>query len=249
MSLTKPSLVKLVQKQFRFKLKNFSGMFSTLITLQLIGLLFSLGATSNFYSGGAIVDLEISYYSADIVFVFTILWGFISAVLMKTKAYREDDFAFVTNRLSSNLSNIAFLFSASIVGGVTAILSGYLLKVIAYFFFNFTPIIQTGLVDTPMELLTGMLSASLFIFLFASAGYLIGTLVHLHKSFAYITPVAVIGLLIIGDRGSSGHLLIEAGNFYFNETSFWLFACKILITAGLLLAGSFVVSQRLEVRT
>ncbi|QKY71060.1 hypothetical protein Len3610_17170 [Lentibacillus sp. CBA3610] len=243
-------MAQTVLKQFWFKLKSLAGMISSLIMLQLIGLLFALGASSNFYTGSdGVFDLQISYYSADLVVVFTMLWGFISAITMKTKAYREDDFVFVTNRLSSNLSNIAYLLAASVIGGVTAILSGYLLKVVIYLLFESTPIIHTGLTDSLVELLSGMLAASLFIFMFAGAGYLVGTLVQLHKAFTYITPVAVIGFILLSDRISDGHLLAEVGEFYFNEASLWLLSVKTLVTAGLLLAGSIGISQRLEVKT
>lgn len=246
MSLTRPSLEKAVQKQFRFKLKSFSGMLSSLLILQLVGLLFSLGGTGSFSLGR---DLSIQYYSVDIVVAFTMLWGFISAILIKTKAYREDDFVFVTNRLSSDLSNIVFLLAVSIVGGVTALLSGYLLKVAVYFLFDATPIIHTGLTDAPTAFLTGVLATILFIFMFSSAGYVIGTLTHFHKVFAYITPVAFIGIIILWYQITGNQLLLEAGEFYFQETSLWLFTCKILVTAGLLFAGSILISRRLEVRT
>ncbi|MFD1363600.1 hypothetical protein [Lentibacillus salinarum] len=249
MSLTKPSMAKTVQQQFRFKLKGFAGMFMTLFILQLIGLLFSLTGNASFSSTNAGTELSIQYYSADIVVAFTMLWGFMSATQIKTKAYREDDFIFVTSRLSSDLANIVFLAVTSLLGGITALLSGFLLKVVVYFLFDSTPIIQSGFTDTPGELLTGMLAAAMFIFMLSSAGYLTGTFVHLHKILAYIIPAAVIGLIILWPRITGTHLLPAAGEFYFQERSFWLFTCKMMVTTGVLLAGSIVISHRLEVRT
>lgn len=249
MSLTKPSLAKTVKRQFRFKLKSYAGMFTTLLILQLMGLLFSLTGMAGFSSTHAGWDLSIQYYSADIVVAFTMLWGFMSATQIKTKVFREDDFAFVTSRLSNDLANIIFLAVTSLIGGVTALLSGFLLKVVVYLLFGTTPIIHTGYVETPAELLMGTLAAAMFIFMFSSAGYLTGTFIHLHKILAYIIPAAVIGLIILWPQMTDTQLLPAAGEFYFQERSFWLATCKVILTAGVLLAGSIMISRRLEVRT
>ena len=132
MSLSRASLMEVVKKQYLFKLKSFIQVFMTLVVLQLLAMLFSFNGVGMMGSSNASVEMDIQYYSADIVVVFTMLWAFITAILITTKAYRNDDFAFVTNRLSSNLSNMLFLLTASILGGILAILSSYLMKVMMY---------------------------------------------------------------------------------------------------------------------
>ncbi|WP_164670785.1 hypothetical protein [Virgibacillus doumboii] len=247
MSLTKPSLAGAVKKQFNFKLKSFVGVFSGLIILQLLALLFSLGGTASMSRGGTAYDFQVRYFGADIVVVFTMLWAFINAILIKTKAYTEDDFLFVTNRLSSNLSNIAFLVAACIVGGVTAILSGYLLKDVIYFLFDTSPIMQTGMANVP-DLVIGILATILFVFTCSSAGYLVGTLVQLHKSMAYIIPVVVIGLIMVVAQQTGVHMVVEVGQFYFAESSFWILVCKTVATSAVLFGASILISNRLEVK-
>lgn len=133
MSLTEVSLASVVIKQYKYKLKAYLGVFSSLVVLQILGVIFSFSGSGSMGTGAYGINVNISYYSADIVIFFTIIWGFISALLMTTRAYRDDDFVLITNRVSSNLSSIAFMLIASIAGGITAMLSGFLLKVLMYY--------------------------------------------------------------------------------------------------------------------
>ena len=107
MSLSRTSLMEVVKRQYLFKLKSFIQVFMTLVVLQLLAMLFSFNGVGMMGSSNGSVEMDIQYYSADIVVVFTMLWAFITAILITTKAYRNDDFAFVTNRLSSNLIQYA----------------------------------------------------------------------------------------------------------------------------------------------
>ncbi|GAB4075159.1 hypothetical protein GCM10028778_26620 [Barrientosiimonas marina] len=251
MYLTKPSLFQTVKQQCRFKLKSFSGFFTTLMILQLIAFvlsLFSTGSSTTSLSRG--MHIYVDSYSASIVVVFTMLWGFISAVQMKTQMFRDDDFVFVSSHLSHDLANMIFLTVTSLLGGITALLYGFLLKVVTFFLFSATPIMQGGFTDTVGEWLMGALAAFMFILMFSSAGYLVGTFVHLYKMFAYIIPAVIIGLLFFWPRITGGdQLLLEIGTFYFEESSFLLFMCKTLLTALVLFAGSIIIYRRLEVRT
>lgn len=248
MSLTNPNLSVVVRKQIQFKMKSCIGMFSTLVILQLLALLFSLGGSGMLGGSRSMVSYEINYYSIDIIVVFTILWAFINAILIKTKAYREDDFVFVTNRVSSNLSNIVFLLIGSIVGGITAVLSGYLLRIAIYFLFDDNQQIIYSSGYNLMDLVVGTIAMILLIFLFSSFGYIIGTLVHLHKAFTYIVPVSILGFIFLFEVSTEFHVLMEIGSFYFGEDSFWLFGGKAIITLALFFAGSMMISNRLEVR-
>ena len=86
--------------------------------------------------GGANLNIEVKYYSADLVIIFTMLWSFITAITIHTKPYRNHDFTFVTNRMSSSLSNILFLLTASIIGSITAVLAGNLVNVLVSILFK-----------------------------------------------------------------------------------------------------------------
>ena len=53
---------------------------------------------------------------------FTMIWAFIVGALITSKAYRYDDFSFVTSRLSAHLANIGYMVIVSSLGGLTAFL-------------------------------------------------------------------------------------------------------------------------------
>ena len=123
MSLKTINLAETVKKQFVFKLKANIDVFSSLVWIQLLAILFSLNGVASMGMGGTNLSVDVKYYSADLVIIFTMLWSFVTAITITTKPYRNHDFTFVSNRLSSSLSNILFLLTASFIGSITATLS------------------------------------------------------------------------------------------------------------------------------
>lgn len=244
MSLTEISFVEVVRKQHAFKLKSYGGVFTSLVMIQFIALLFSFGASGGMGSSSGSISYEISYYSGWIIISFTYLWAFITAILITTKAYRNDDFTFVSNRLTSNLSNIFFLLTASLIGGVTALLASNVIKLLVVLFYDLDYVIGASL--TIQDFFIGLLSTTLYIFMFTAAGYLVGTLVQLHKLFVIIIPAVFIGGLFV-DVGQF-QLISHISEFYVTEASFLLFVIKSVITVVLLFLTSIVLSNRLEVK-
>ena len=248
MSLTTVRLTSIVKKQYSYKLKAYAQVFWNLVFLQLLAILFSLNGVGMMGSSSESIDVEVHYFSVDMVVFFTMIWGFIIAIIMTTKAYRNDDFTFVTNRLSHNLSNLLFLLTASIIGGLTAIMSTYLLKVIIYFFVGQLTADSTSVVGAPVQFIWGIFTTSFYIFLFCALGYLIGTLVQIHKVFVVLVPAFFFGALFL--LGVSGYSRIVSNifGFIFSESSILLFMIKIVITSGLLFASAFLLSNRMEVK-
>ena len=248
MSLTKVSLWEIVKRQYAYKLKAYIQVFMSMVIVQLIAILFSQGSSGMMASSGGLIDLELRYYSADTVVGFTILWGFITAILITTKAYRNDDFILVTNRLSSNLSNALFLLTASIVGGITSMLTTFLVKIIVFIFKSSFLIISPVNLAGVMDLLIGTGVTTLYILLFSAIGYMVGTLVQLSRAFAVVLPVIFVGGLILdGLRGQDG-VIAALVKFFFMETSFVLFIVKVLAAAVLMFCGAFILSNKMEVK-
>ena len=108
MSLLTTNVSQTVKKQFFFKLKANIDSLSSLIWIQLLAILFSFGGVSSMWSSNGEASIEVQYFTSDIVVVFTFIWSFVTAITITTKPYRHHDFTFVTNRLSSSLSNILF---------------------------------------------------------------------------------------------------------------------------------------------
>jgi hypothetical protein len=248
MSLTEVSIGEVVKKQYKYKLKSYLSIFTSLIMIQLLAMFFSSSGSGMFGTSTVGYSIHITYYSGNLVIGFSMLWAFISGILINTKAYRNDDFAFVTNRLVSNLSNIAFIITASIVAGISAMLSSTLLKVVKYFLVK--DHYMVGNTETPYELLLGMVTASFYILVIFALGYFVGTLTQLHRIFAMLIPVLFIGTLFFGGRVTGLNRLVftVVKDFIAAEPSVILFILKIVMISLLLFLGSIVISNRMEVR-
>ena len=245
MSLSTTNVSQTVKKQFFFKLKANIDSLSSLIWIQLLAILFSFGGVSSMWSSNGEASIEVQYFTSDIVVVFTFIWSFVTAITITTKPYRHHDFTFVTNRLSSSLSNILFFLCANVIGSITAILSGNLISLIKYLFFD-TQLyhIQSGL----LESFGGIAITFLYLCMLSALGYLIGALVQLHKIFAVFIPLLFIGLVMISGTMQGVPFTIHLYDFYVKETSMLLFLLKSVITTILLLLPSISILNRLEVR-
>lgn len=249
MSLTKVSLREIIKQQYAYKLKAYSQVFMSLVIIQVFAILFSQGGSATMGSSGGLIDLELSYYSSDVVIAFTLLWGFITAILITTKAYRNDDFIFVTNRLTSNLSNMLFLLTASVIGAITALMSSFIVKIIIVLFKSEVFITGTASGAGGFDLIIGFFATVLYIFLVSALGYFAGTLIQLNRVFAFVLPILFVGGLILDGMIGQAGIVARMFTFFFLEEVFIFFIVKSLITAGLLFTGAFILSNRMEVKS
>ncbi|MET1179043.1 hypothetical protein ABG775_13990 [Peribacillus simplex] len=245
MSLTKVNLKETVKKQYFFKLKANIDAFSSLIGIQLLALLFSIGGVGSAGMGGSNISVNIKYYSADLVIGFTLIWALVTAITITAKPYRNHDFTFVTNRLSSSLANILFLLTASIIGSITAILSGNLLKVLAYVFLDGRIYgVHSGL----KELVMGLCVTIFYIFLVTSIGYFIGTLVQVSKLVIILIPVLFFGTLFLEGSMQKEPFLVNVFLLYTMESTLTLFIIKVVVTVAVFFAAAISILNRMEVR-
>lgn len=248
MFLTESNLLKVTKTQYNYKLKSYRRMFLAMIVLQVIALLFSLGGVGGSGTSSGSVMLSTKNYSSDIVIIFTLFWAFFVAIMLTTREYRNIDFAFVSNRLSSNLSNIGFLVTAGLVGGLAAILGSLLLRVIVYFSYGSANIVRENFFVAPGELLLGVTVMVLYLLLLSAIGYFCGMLVQVSKAFLLILPALFFGSQIIVARGGQIQMIEGAIDFIVYESSLPLFALKVLLLASLLLGSSVLLCNSLEVR-
>ena len=217
--------------------------------MQMIASLFTLGGVGTTSTSWDTTQITIHYYSSDLIIVFTLIWAFIMGITITQKAYRYSDFAFVSNRFTSNLSNLLFLLTASVVGGISAILVGNVLKVILFFYFGSENSMGGTLLTPPMELILGMFVTSLYILLLSSLGYFFGMLVQLHKGFFVFLLGLFLGIIIFGIRSvEQTNIIGSMFMFFYKETSFLLFMVKTLLTAAILFSCTILISNRMEVR-
>ncbi|MDR3586295.1 MAG: hypothetical protein P4L59_13395 [Desulfosporosinus sp.] len=94
----------------------------------------------------------------------------------------------MTNRITGNLSNIGFLATACVFGGITASLCGVIFRVVMYFSFDGSQIVWNGFFLAFSDLLLGIIVAILYMFVISAQGYFIGVLTQLNEAFAIIIP-------------------------------------------------------------
>ena len=245
MSLKTINLAETVKKQFVFKLKANIDVFSSLVWIQLLAILFSLNGVASMGMGGTNLSVDVKYYSADLVIIFTMLWSFVTAITITTKPYRNHDFTFVSNRLSSSLSNILFLLTVSFIGSITATLAGNLVKLLVSILFKQELFhFYTG----SLEFVLGIGVTIIYVFFLSSMGYLIGTLVQVSKGFIILIPVLFLGTIFLAASMHTEPLLIQIFQFYVFESSLLFFILKMLLTTVLFFVAAISLLNRMEVR-
>ena len=132
MSFTDTNIWSATKKLYRYKLKAQIGIFLSLMFIQCLGLLISFGFSKYYSTKDPEVLISIKYYSGDAIFVFTLIGAFMAGMMVNPKSHRDTDFFFVANRLTSHLSNIAFLLTVSLYAGITVPLLGSVFKLIIY---------------------------------------------------------------------------------------------------------------------
>lgn len=247
MSLNKISLPAVVKNQFLYKLRAYTGVFTSLVILQILAILFSLGANGGGIGGSGGAEIQYSYYSIQSVITFTFIWGFIHSIIMTTKTDWENAFSFIGNRLSNDLSNAIFLFFASVIGGLATVLTAFTVRVIVYYFIAGETLIAKNFILTGEEIFSGTVTIIFHLLLFCAMGYLLGTITRLHRLMPVLLPVSIIGIIIALVQVNS-NLLLHFIVFYFEETNPWIFIIKIVISVLFLFGASILISSRTEVR-
>lgn len=222
-------------------------MFTSLMILQVMAILFSLGGEGGGGGGSDTFSYDMKFYSGNIIIAFMMIWAFISAIVVTTQAYRYDDYTFVANRLSSHLANILFLGWASVIGGITFVLASQSLK-LSVFFLKDREFIESQPM-TVLQMAEGLAATILYLFLFTAIGYLVGILVQKNRVFIIIlSGLLFVSLFLNVLLASESTLVIDIGQFFVRETSFLLFTLKVLLASALAYAISAWISNSLEVR-
>lgn len=241
MFLSNVSLASVIRTQVKFKLQAYIGAVLSLLFIQILGLLLT-SSTGMMGTSSIGTEITISTYTLDGVFFFVAAWAVFVGNLITTKAYRYDDFTFVTTRLSSNIANIAVLMIVSAVAAVTTFLCTYLLRLYQVLFSNVEFIDGPGILDEPMETIQTLLLLFVLIWMFTSFGYLIGSLVQKHKALILVLPIAFIGLAM-------SSVWLEVLKFFLIVDGYlWVFMLKIFGLTVIFFLISALVANRWEVR-
>lgn len=250
MSLTEANLPGIIKKQYIFKLLSYSNVFVSLVALQLFAILFTLGGMVGIMSSGSMtMGVLVKFYSGAGILVFTFIWALSTAYILSIPSYRNIDFAFVSNRLSSNLANIVFLLTTSIAGGVTAMLSSIMLRNIVYYTGGSENVLGANFFISPRELLTGAAAAVLYLLLLSAVGYFLGMLIQLNKTLIIILPALIVGTLILETRNEHVRIILRAIDFFAHESSLAIFFLKVTLSVLLLWGCTILFTNKMDVRT
>lgn len=246
MYLTESNVRDVILKQYRYKLEAYLAVFTSLVFIQVLGVLFSLSGTGSMGGSAGTFNYDVRTYSGSLVAIFTLIWAFSNGISLTTKQHRYDDFNFVTSRQVSNYANGLFLVTASVIAAITGLLTTYVLRLVV------TQVLRTPSVAVDqlsvIDVFEGLVGFFLYIFLFASVGYFFGMLAQMNKIVAFLIPLLLIAVITIqAYLGGEGALLVDIGKFYALEASFLLFTVKSVITSALFFLGAFLLGNRLEV--
>lgn len=242
MSLVKSDFISVVKKQYIYKLNGFSKFFLMIIFTQVLGMLFALtNAGGNMATSTNIYKFNIERNSTIQVYIFTIACVVGATILLNLRDYKDMDFTFVSNRISSNVSNIGFLITLSLFGSVTSALSGVLVRTIKYLSIGGSRIIESGFFLSPGEVMCSIGANFFYILIISSIVYFCTVLTESSKLFI-IVILAVVVLL------PQTPLLGTIIKFYGKESSLLIFMIKAIITAAIFFCASVVASNNLEVR-
>ena len=245
---TQWSVNELAKRQFLFKLNANGAIFTLLIVLQIIATVFISGAftSTSMNDWGESISFNFTSISNDGQVGLTLFWAFIVGFLLTSAAQRNESFSFVTNRLTFQLANFYFFCAAALLGGVTTVLLGSVMKIIALFSDNII-IETTGLLTSPLDFFSRIFAMTAYTLLLMLVGYTLGSLIQWSKLF-----IALFGVIwyaftqnmfgVLGDENSG--LLY----FFYGETSTLLFTLKVVASITVLFTISFFATNRLEVR-
>lgn len=257
MYLTEPRLFDVVKKQLHYKFNGYTGIFTSLLIVQVIGILLGIGNEGGHSSFGENLTIIWNASSNNNVVVLSLLWAFITGILVTTTAYRNDAFTLVSNRFSHHLSSFLFLLIASAFAGFTAALAGSLIKFITLVQHPEVFIETSGFLSSPMNFFLRIGTSIAYIVLFAALGYAIGSFVQ--RSMLVIPLIfvglfalpflAFFGLGIVSDEDSGGlGFLGKIIMFYGAESHFFLFVVKVICTVIFLFVLSAFITNKKEVR-
>lgn len=246
MSFTDTNIWSATKKLYRYKLKAQIGIFLSLMFIQCLGLLISFGFSKYYSTKDPEILISIKYYSGDAIFVFTLIGAFMAGMMVNPKSHRDTDFFFVANRLTSHLSNIAFLLTVSLYAGITVPLLGSVFKLIIYLTADHSLILSGDVVLSAEEYAIGMWATTMSVCLLSAIGYLWSIFIQLGNLFIIVLPVFFIGLLLM-DLYHQSELIYSMFQFYAGETSLLVYSCKIIATLVVVYTSAVILTSRLEV--
>lgn len=240
MYLTEPKLFDIVKKQFRFKMNAHAAAFTMLVFLQGVSLALEVSNNTFNHFHETMPSITWISFSSGQFLGLTLVWAFVLGILITNTARKNESFSFVTTRLSHHLANFLFMVFASVIGGITVVLCGSMLKLFAFFRYGEVAVQTPGLIAAPEDFFIRLVTAIALVSLLFFIGYTISALFQFSR--------ILIVLLFLGWMTPVLQRFVDNGiDYIFNEPSFMLFVVKIVTTLFILFGISVASTNRLEV--
>ncbi len=237
-----------VKNQYIYKLRANSGYFCALVLAQVIaGLMMFAGSAA---TGTAIDNVQIMFYtiSPQIAVIFSVIWALIISILLTTHANRDIAFTVTGNRKSYFLSDIAFILTGCVFGGVTSALIGVALRV-PFYFLHMGNVMLNGFYPNLGQVCIIAASTMLYMLLLAVAGYFAGTLLRFRKVFIIIAAALFVGIIYLRTNlGESQSFLRMCWDSIINEKLLGFFTLRVTAVSIVMFAVTVALSYRMEVR-
>lgn len=244
----KPGFASLALKGYLFKLRAYPGYFCGLILAQLLALV--LMHSSAYSSGMSPANLSITNYSygVKLVLTFSAAWIFMIAMMSASRSSKNSTFSFPGNRLTDSLSDVAYILTGCLFGGLTTTLIGAPFR-IALVLISPVNVVAQGFYPTLGELATIAAGTFLYMLLLSSVGYLSGTLIRHSKIFVVIVPALLLYIYFsMVNTMNSPPFWRAVRNFLFNEDSLVRFAFMTAAVSVAFYAISAVAANHVEVK-
>ncbi len=137
---------------------------------------------------------------------------------------------------------------ASLVAGISAVLSGSAIKFFGFLVHGEMVVHSSSIAENPNNLLLQLITAISYVLLLFLIGYLISSLVQANKLFIALFAVAWILLTSVNEYWDGTEYALAIIQFFGAERSALLFILKISGTVLGLFTLSALVTNRLEVR-
>ncbi|GEL78211.1 hypothetical protein [Tenuibacillus multivorans] len=243
MSLNNPSLWSVAKKQFCYKWLSYKSAFQALIVVQIIAMFFSVLGVGNASTRLGGMDVNINYLSGDIVFFFTMLWAFFMSLSVDNSQNRLADQIFITNQWSRHLANAMFLGALYLLAAVTAILSGFLIKLVNIWMYGLDEAVVY--IDyTFWDIILAIVMSYFYYMLIGSIGYVIGHFTMINKVMKIVVIVLGFAFLLYQEN----KLIADIALFYGNESNIFLFMLKVMLTSVPIYMLGMLVSRGLEAK-
>lgn len=243
-------MFSIIKKQYFYKLNANFNLFYFLIVAQIIILILSIEfIMSNNFTGSMstqFISIGIKFYSFDVINFLSLLWIIIASFIFSQSKIKFYDFTFVSNRLTSNISNSLFLITCCIYATLSTQLLSTFLKTISYYFARNPKHILFVDSGEPIQSTLAML----MYFLVVSA--LIYLMVNIYQinEFILIPVVVIFSGEIIREKMNvyEENYLLNVLATFTKENDFKIFLIKSIAIILISFTSSIIISNRLEVR-